>query len=208
MIMTHWMRTMHDGILIGIGTALNDDPQLNTRHLPSRDPNLSENGHNNPYHLPRPIILDTNLRLSPTCKLLKNYAEGKGRRPWIVCSEPTETEHKVEWLNRQTALEKAGAGIIVLQVRHNSDGYLPISSVLDVLHKRGIHSVMVEGGAQVIRSFFATNSPVDTIIVTIAPTFVGEEGISYIVDSDNSVFTPVSTETFGRDTVVALVPTK
>lgn len=31
MIMTHWMRTMHDGLMIGVGTALNDDPQLNSR---------------------------------------------------------------------------------------------------------------------------------------------------------------------------------
>lgn len=30
MVMTHWMRTIHDGIMIGIGTALNDDPQLNS----------------------------------------------------------------------------------------------------------------------------------------------------------------------------------
>ena len=30
MQMTHWMRTMHDAILIGIGTLLNDDPQLNS----------------------------------------------------------------------------------------------------------------------------------------------------------------------------------
>ncbi|KAL0581090.1 2,5-diamino-6-(ribosylamino)-4(3H)-pyrimidinone 5'-phosphate reductase [Marasmius crinis-equi] len=30
MIMTHWMRTMHDAILIGIGTASNDNPQLNS----------------------------------------------------------------------------------------------------------------------------------------------------------------------------------
>jgi hypothetical protein len=30
MVMTHWMRTIHDAILVGVGTALNDDPQLNS----------------------------------------------------------------------------------------------------------------------------------------------------------------------------------
>ncbi|TFY76863.1 hypothetical protein EWM64_g7151 [Hericium alpestre] len=66
MRMTHWMRTMHDGILIGINTALGDNPQLNVRHLPFP----TQNTHFQHYHHPRPIILDSQLRLLPTCKLL------------------------------------------------------------------------------------------------------------------------------------------
>ena len=113
------MRTMHDAILIGIGTALNDNPQLNStfkspdssyingksaRHLPSRPSNEKR------YHLPRPVILDAHLRLHPECKLLINYKSGTGRRPWVICSSSASP------LNRAT-LEKAGARIIEITER-------------------------------------------------------------------------------------------
>lgn len=29
--MTHWMRSMHDAIMVGVGTAVNDDPRLNRK---------------------------------------------------------------------------------------------------------------------------------------------------------------------------------
>ncbi|KAJ3976934.1 dihydrofolate reductase-like domain-containing protein [Lentinula raphanica] len=220
MVMTHWMRTMHDGILIGIGTALNDDPQLNARHLPAKDSVSSTDGHNHPYSLPRPIILDTNLRFSSHSKLLKNYAEGKGRRPWLVCAEPWDSSEKKEWLHRRTTLEKAGARTIVLENDHNTQDHLPIPSVLQTLHRLGILSVMVEGGAQIIRSFLSqiaaesTNSFVDTVIITVAPVFVGEDGISYnSVSGSEYIFKAskmkhASTALFGQDTVVGLIPTE
>jgi len=173
MIMTHWMRTMHDAILVGIGTALNDDPQLNTRHLPARPSNEES------YHLPRPIILDANLRLSPGCKLLKNYKGGTGRRPWVICSPSASP------LNRAT-LEDAGARIIDAPER---DGKILIPDLLRKLRSLDIHSLMVEGGASVIGSFLA-EAPVsregaglsyivDTVIVTVTPTFVGDDGVGY-----------------------------
>lgn len=63
-------------------------------------------------------------------------------------------------------------------------GNLSIPVVLKTLYTLGIHSVMVEGGAQVIRSFLSQDAQaVDTIIVTVAPTFVGEDGVSYNVAS-------------------------
>jgi 2,5-diamino-6-(ribosylamino)-4(3H)-pyrimidinone 5'-phosphate reductase len=40
---------------------------------------------------------------------------------------------------------------------------------------------MVEGGAQIIGSFLAESSVVDTVIITVAPTFVGVNGSGYAV---------------------------
>ncbi|KAJ3722051.1 dihydrofolate reductase-like domain-containing protein [Lentinula guzmanii] len=218
MVMTHWMRTMHDGILIGIGTALNDDPQLNTRYLPPRDPDPSVNGHNHSYNLPRPIILDTKLRFDPHCKLLKNYTEDKGRRPWLICAEPSESNEKKEWMIRRNTLEKAGARVVFAILTEflppttsSSIEYLPIPLVLQTIHRLGILSVMVEGGARIIRSFLlqtvaqSASSLVDTVIITVAPIFVGEDGVSYNAGSGpSSALKHASTAMFGQDTVVGL----
>jgi 2,5-diamino-6-(ribosylamino)-4(3H)-pyrimidinone 5'-phosphate reductase len=70
---------------------------------------------------------------------------------------------------------------------------------------------MVEGGARVIRSFFAasaSSSLVDSIIVTVAPIFVGD-GVGYSYDSTSENFSGlkhVFTEVVGRDSVIGLVP--
>jgi 2,5-diamino-6-(ribosylamino)-4(3H)-pyrimidinone 5'-phosphate reductase len=205
MIMTHWMRTMHDAILVGIGTALNDDPQLNTRHLPPRPPIGGR------YHLPRPVILDSYLRLSPTCKLLKNFQNGTGRRPWIICSSSAISTES----SRRKELENAGAKIIELT---EADGKISIPALLAKLRSLDIRSLMVEGGASIIGSFLAEASPlhsthnntnrsiVDTVIVTVAPTFVGDDGIGYgagLRKEHIPKLQHIRTEVIGQDTVIA-----
>ncbi|KAK7686728.1 hypothetical protein QCA50_010328 [Cerrena zonata] len=191
MIMTHWMRTMHDAIMVGIGTALNDNPQLNARLLPSslQQPNL-----------PRPIILDTNLRLPLDCKLLKNFQEKKGRRPWVIGYDTQETG----WQDRKKALETTGAKVIEVK---SENGQIYIPDLLQTLRSLGIRSLMVEGGARVIKSFLAESNAVNTIIITIAPKFVGSEGVGYGSDLTSSQalkFEHARTELFNRDAVMAL----
>ncbi|KAH9837275.1 bacterial bifunctional deaminase-reductase [Rhodofomes roseus] len=203
MLMTHWMRTLHDGILVGIGTALNDNPQLNTRHLPPFPAGFSHR-----YHLPRPIILDTHLSLSVDCKLLTNFKAGVGRRPWIVASLSSNGSDELR-ASRRSSLEAAGARIV--EVGTSADGRIPIPALLVKLRGLGMQSLMVEGGARVIQCFLAAEAQhrncIDTVIVTIAPTIVGKDGVAYgsNLPSDTlPAMQHVETELFGRDAVVAL----
>ncbi|KAL4069828.1 dihydrofolate reductase-like domain-containing protein [Scleroderma yunnanense] len=188
MLMTHWMRSMHDAILVGIGTALNDNPQLNTRLIPEGL---------RPANLPRPVVLDTHLRLCIDCKLLNNFRQGTGLQPWIFYSSDSP-----EARERQPALIEAGAVLFGVSCEDGKNlpissvlpyilaGLLSISHVLAELSKQNIKSLMVEGGSAVINSFLkyaykpcdSGDSPVvDTLITTIAPTLVGDDGTGYTV---------------------------
>jgi len=217
MRMTHWMRTMHDGIMIGIGTAMNDNPQLNVRHLPFP----AQNTHFQHYHHPRPLILDPHLRLSPTCKLIINATKGAGVAPWVISATPPEIEgffaneddgeKRKQWEARRDVLQAAGVTIILVEPESIHPGLppatsdLPLPAVLRTLREKGIRSVMVEGGARVIQSFLASRHLVDSMIVTIAPVFLGRGSVGYgggLEDVPGLKY--VSTEVLGRDTVVGL----
>lgn len=68
--LTHQLRAWHDGILVGIGTVLSDDPQLNVRHC------LGKN--------PQPIVLDSHFRIPPRARL----RQGK-KNCWVAsCQIP------------------------------------------------------------------------------------------------------------------------
>lgn len=68
MAITHNLRAIHQAILIGIGTLLADDPQLNVRQVPGEDP--------------QPVVLDNQLRTPLDARLL----HGK-KPPWIMTSD-------------------------------------------------------------------------------------------------------------------------
>lgn len=129
------MRTMHNGILIGIETLLNDDPLLNgpcpVPGLPSAAPRPSSadalrpspgplpspardlpplaSGEEHPQ--PTPIILDARARFPLTSRLFRNFKAGTGKRPWVVCdSTMCRADRRIE-------LEDAGCRIIVMPTK-------------------------------------------------------------------------------------------
>lgn len=66
--LTHQLRSLHDGILVGIGTVLTDDPQLTVREWPGANP--------------QPIVLDTQLRMPKTARLCQRV----DKHCWVLTS--------------------------------------------------------------------------------------------------------------------------
>ncbi len=149
---THRLRDQVDGILIGIGTALADDPSLTTR-LPGQ-------GHRDPVR----IVLDRNLRLSTRAKMLLQNSEAE---TLIFCGSTASR-------SREKDLIKAGA--IPIAVAVGEDGNLDLEQVLLELGKRQLGSILVEGGSRVHASFLRQGL-VDQVNLFYGSFFIGGDGI-------------------------------
>lgn len=143
MILTHQIRSIHDAILVGIGTVLTDDPQLTVRKVQGKNP--------------QPIILDTNLKLPPNAKLLKET-----NSPWIISGKDSDVK-------KQKILEDLGAKVFRLPVKNNN---IDLHRLISKLVNENIGSVMVEGGAEIISSFMV-DKLADFVVSTVTPTIIG-----------------------------------
>ncbi|KAK8010699.1 riboflavin biosynthesis protein Rib7 [Apiospora arundinis] len=163
--MTHYLRSRHAAICVGVGTALADDPGLNCRIAPSGSANERP-------QQPRPIIIDPRQRWAFTSqsKVMQLARAGRGLAPYILIAA-AGPEPPAE---RRRLLEELGGKYISL-------GGSPSSSVMewrDILRAvkaEGLDSIMVEGGGQVISSLLgAANADlINSVIITIAPTWLG-----------------------------------
>ncbi|RKP26399.1 dihydrofolate reductase-like domain-containing protein, partial [Syncephalis pseudoplumigaleata] len=166
MIMTHRLRTVHDGILVGIGTVLQDDPRLLARHLRPHEMATASQ--------PQPIILDTRLNIPLTARLLdrQRHSAGECLAPWIIVGADLVDPVKCQ------QVEACGARIIRVPRLPETAGQVDLAAAMHQLHQLGIARLMVEGGARVIQSFLTMPAAmVDLLIVTVAPVYVGEKGI-------------------------------
>lgn len=175
-VMTHYLRSRHDAILIGVGTVLADNPGLNCRLE-------GAGGHGGLGRMwqPRPVVIDPTGRWSihPECRMLQTAVEGKGKAPWIVVSPGAQIDPQ------RLMMLKGYGGDFLRIVEYNQHWQLRWEAVLRALASEGIKSVMIEGGGTVLSELLNpeyTNF-VDSIIVTVAPTYLGSGGVSVSPDS-------------------------
>jgi diaminohydroxyphosphoribosylaminopyrimidine deaminase/5-amino-6-(5-phosphoribosylamino)uracil reductase len=153
--MTHKLRDLLDAIMVGVDTILIDDPSLTTR--------LSRRKGKDPIR----VIIDTNLRIPLTARIL--HMESKAKT-WIFCHEDAD-------IGKQRDLTATGA--VVVPVAKKAVKGLDLTSVLQVLGQEGITSVLVEGGARLHGSMLEDRL-VDHVRLFLAPIFAGDGGISVV----------------------------
>lgn len=172
--MTHYLRSKHDAILIGVGTAEADNPSLNCRIA-----GVGGYGGEGLQGQPRPIVIDPRGRWQFTeeSKVLRLAGQGKGRAPWVFTKARLDEE-------RMRVLEGVGGRVVVVGQEGISEGRISWGYVLSVLDSEGIGSVMIEGGGAVINDLLAPENTdlIDTVIVTIAPTWLGKGGVQVCPD--------------------------
>jgi diaminohydroxyphosphoribosylaminopyrimidine deaminase/5-amino-6-(5-phosphoribosylamino)uracil reductase len=147
----HRLRAMNDAILVGIGTALADNPLLTCRL-----PGLEE-------FSPVRVVLDAQLRLRPDSVL----ASGARTTPIWVVAAPDASPIVAHRLTAQ--------GVAVLHAPAQS-GRLDLAAVLKLLAGRGITRLMVEGGPTVAAAFVAADL-VDEAVLFRSPKVIGPDGI-------------------------------
>jgi diaminohydroxyphosphoribosylaminopyrimidine deaminase/5-amino-6-(5-phosphoribosylamino)uracil reductase len=169
------MRAEADAILVGIGTALEDDPALTVR-LPGLE-----------SRSPARIVLDRQIRLSESSKLVR----GADRVPLYIaaCAEADP--------RRRATLERHGVRFIGTETM---DGRIALPELMEDLGALGLASVLVEGGADVAKAFLADDL-VDRIVLFRGTVEVGGGGIAAPLDEHHipAGFRQVRTMRFADD---------
>jgi diaminohydroxyphosphoribosylaminopyrimidine deaminase/5-amino-6-(5-phosphoribosylamino)uracil reductase len=144
---SHILRHSFDAIMVGIGTVIADDPQLTTRIPGKRGKN------------PIRVILDTNLRIPLTAKCLDTSS---GAKTIIV------TSHKAP-RDKVILLENRGVEVIF---SNTTERGIDLNYLMETLGKRGITSILIEGGGR-LNSSAIREGICDKIIAFYAPKMIG-----------------------------------
>jgi 2,5-diamino-6-(ribosylamino)-4(3H)-pyrimidinone 5'-phosphate reductase len=150
----HQLRHECDAVLVGVGTILADDPKLTVKEKYITHPRQ-----------PLRVVLDGH------CRTPENA---------LVCNEVADTliitKPGCRFSYTKPSIESVSCAL-------DKQGFLDIPTVLDILFKKGVQKLLVEGGGTVIWQFLS-NYLVDEIYVFIAPVIIGGKHTPTCVDGD------------------------
>lgn len=153
--LAHQLRAEHQALMVGVGTAVTDNPQMTVRLVKGPSPLR--------------IVLDSTLRLPLGATILSD-----GAAPTLIATTERAAAERIRAIERP--------GVSVLRLRQDAIGQVDLVDLLHHLATMGIESLLIEGGGAVITSVLRQRL-VDRLIVCIAPKLVGS-GIAAVNDLD------------------------
>ncbi len=145
-LQVHRLRNRVEAIMVGVGTVLSDDPLLNTR--------IPEGGGRDPLR----VVVDSQLRISPECRMLTQESSAKT----LIATISTD-------LKKITELQKTGAEIVVFL---SNSGRVPLIKLWEELGRRNIQTLLLEGGS-VLAKAALNNALIDRLMLFVAPKLLG-----------------------------------
>ena len=185
--LAHRWRASVDAVVVGIGTALADDPQLTARPagLPAE-----------PAEQPRRVVFDSLARLPPSSQLVAAAAEIPLTLVVSRAAARADTD----------ALEAAGVQVL-LATGENEPAR--VRGALDQLGAMGVNSVLLEGGPHLAGAFLDAGE-IDEIRLFLAPLLLGGsaardplegEGVAHISDALRAL--SFDCESVGEDLLIS-----
>ena len=143
----HKLRSEYDAVLVGAGTIKTDNPLLTVRKVKGRNPIR--------------VIIDGKLSIPVNSKVI----ECSDPQKTIIITSDTSSERKIKQLSAK--------GIKLFKLKVASNNQISLKSVMRLLARQKITSVLVEGGSEIFTKFLEKNL-FDEIIVLLTPKILGK----------------------------------
>ncbi|UCD14497.1 MAG: 2,5-diamino-6-(ribosylamino)-4(3H)-pyrimidinone 5'-phosphate reductase [Thermoplasmatales archaeon] len=148
---TYKLRNECDAVLVGIDTVLSDDPKLTVKAKYVKNPKQ-----------PLRVVLDSKCRI-PKDALVLN----KSAKTLII----TTMDHK----------HIAGEHVKVVGCKADVNGHVDLECALELLYRKGVKKLLVEGGGTIIWGFLEKRL-VDDLYIYIGPCVVGGKTTPTVAD--------------------------
>ncbi|MEZ6057803.1 MAG: bifunctional diaminohydroxyphosphoribosylaminopyrimidine deaminase/5-amino-6-(5-phosphoribosylamino)uracil reductase RibD [Planctomycetaceae bacterium] len=183
-LQAHKLRGRMDAILVGIGTALADNPLLTARPPGPRTPLR--------------IVVDTHGRLPLDAQLV---CTAKQVPLLVVCVDPTPTF--------QNQIQSAGGEVLTLPA-DSETGRVDIALLMQELGRRRLTNLLIEGGGHILGSFHDRDL-IDEYHIDIAPKVLGgKAALSPLLGMGHAMVPPslevIETTTINGDTHIHARP--
>lgn len=156
----HQIRKDCDGIMVGIGTVLADDPRLTVHKINAR-----------PEDNPVRVVVDSRCRTPEDARITNGDAK-------TIIAGANEYKEEFMATERYETLKKKG-----VKFYFSGDERVDLKSLMNYLHEEGIEKLMLEGGATLNFSMIRSGL-IDEISICVAPMVVGGVNAKTFFDGD------------------------